>query len=98
MSKHKWLAGIMSVALACSITMTQPILALAETTPSAEPVVASAPMQSFTRIAGQDRYETAAKIAEEGWTTSSDNAILAAGMDNNLVDALTAAPLAKALF
>jgi putative cell wall-binding protein len=47
------------------------------------------------RLGGADRYETAAKIAQKGWTdNSSDYAILSAGMDENLVDALTAAPLA----
>lgn len=47
------------------------------------------------RIYGANRYETAAKIAEKGWDQSA-YAILAAGMDNNLVDALTASTLARA--
>ncbi len=59
----------------------------------ANPTVASAdPAQG--RIAGGDRYDTAVQIAQQGWTTS-DVVILAAGMDGNLVDALSAAPLAK---
>jgi putative cell wall-binding protein len=48
------------------------------------------------RIAGIDRFETAAKIAQQGWEDgSSEYAVLSAGMDENLVDALTAAPLAS---
>lgn len=43
------------------------------------------------RISGTDRYETAANIAEMGWT-ASDYAILASG--ENYPDALCAAPLA----
>lgn len=51
----------------------------------------------LTRIAGEDRYETAVKISQEGWEDgSAAYAVLAAGMNQNLVDALTAAPLAKA--
>ncbi|SHN73242.1 cell wall-binding repeat-containing protein [Desulfitobacterium chlororespirans] len=46
------------------------------------------------RISGADRYETAALIAQRGWD-KSDSVILSAGMDANLVDALTAAPLAR---
>lgn len=48
------------------------------------------------RIAGIDRYQTAAKIVQQGWADgSSEYAVLSAGMDENLVDALTAAPLAS---
>lgn len=47
------------------------------------------------RLGGNDRYETAVKISQEGWAAgSSDYAILSAGMNDNLVDSLTAAPLA----
>lgn len=50
----------------------------------------------ISRLAGSDRYETAVKISQAGWAdNSSQYAVLSAGMDNNLVDALTAAPLAK---
>jgi putative cell wall-binding protein len=48
------------------------------------------------RLAGGDRYQTAVSIAQAGWTTA-ENAVLAAGSDANLVDALTVAPLAKLL-
>lgn len=44
------------------------------------------------RLAGIDRYETAAKICDEGWT-QSDYAVIATG--ENYPDALSAAPLAK---
>ena len=48
-----------------------------------------------TRLAGSDRYQTAVKISQQGWAYhSSEFAILSAGTDDNLVDALTAAPLA----
>lgn len=50
----------------------------------------------ISRLAGADRYETAVKISQAGWADNSfQYAILSAGMDDNLVDALTAAPLAK---
>ena len=49
------------------------------------------------RLGGLDQYETAAKIADQGWTTTSDNAILAPGMAANMVDALAAGPLAAKL-
>lgn len=87
---------MMTATLACSITLAQPLLSLAATTPP-DAVSGLSPGNALQRLSGQDRYETAAKIAEQGWSTSSNYAILAAGMDDNLVDALTAAPLAKAL-
>lgn len=46
------------------------------------------------RIAGKNRFETAARIAQTGWKDKSQYAILAAGDNDNLIDALTAAPLA----
>lgn len=50
----------------------------------------------ISRIAGTDRYATAVQISQAGWADhSSPYAVLSAGMDQNLVDALTAAPLAK---
>ena len=52
---------------------------------------------NITRIYGSDRYETAAKIAEAGWQGTSNYAVLATGMDSNLIDALTAGPLAAKL-
>lgn len=96
MRKHKWLAGMLTATLVCSFTLAQPLLTLAAPT-APQTTSIEAPMGLLQRLSGRDRYETAAKIAEQGWKTSSDYAILAAGMDDNLVDALTAAPLAKAL-
>lgn len=51
---------------------------------------------SSDRIYGADRYETALNVAKSAWATGSETVILAPGTDANLVDALTAAPLAKA--
>lgn len=48
---------------------------------------------SSSTIAGNNRYETAVKISENGWT-SATNAVLING-DNGLVDALTATPYAN---
>ena len=52
---------------------------------------------SFTRLGGTDQYETAAKIAEQGWTDTADSVVLSSGMSNALVDALAAGPLAAQL-
>ncbi|MDQ7093775.1 cell wall-binding repeat-containing protein [Desulfosporosinus sp. PR] len=64
---------------------------------TAQAATSTATDTSTTRIYGYDRYETAAKIAEAGWEGTTDCAILAPGMDSNLVDALTAGPLAAQL-
>lgn len=45
------------------------------------------------RFNGKNRYETAAKVCEEGWREESDWAIVVNG--DNFVDALSVAPLAK---
>ena len=52
---------------------------------------------NITSIYGYDQYETAAEIAKNGWSGTSDYAILAAGMPVNLIDALAAGPLAAKL-
>ena len=46
------------------------------------------------RLGGYDQYETAAKIAQQGWPQTANDVVLAAGMTPNLVDALAAGPLA----
>ncbi|CAA7603169.1 Putative cell wall binding repeat 2 [Acididesulfobacillus acetoxydans] len=100
MKKGKSLTRLLTFTLACSLTVLQPLTALADTASVSAPTTPVAAVTSpatTLRLAGQDRYETAAKIAEAGWKTTSQYAIVAAGMDQNLVDALTAAPLAKAL-
>ncbi|MDP4179447.1 MAG: cell wall-binding repeat-containing protein, partial [Bacillota bacterium] len=48
---------------------------------------------SKNRISGDNRFETASKISEAGWTTTSEYAVIATGED--YPDALCAAPLAK---
>lgn len=87
-ARQKWLSGCMALAFTMSTALT-PALAMAS------PVFTTATTDDTLRLGGVDRYETAAKIVQEGWT-SSEYAVLSAGMDENLVDALTAAPLAKA--
>lgn len=59
-------------------SLSFPTLAFADTSP--------------TRLAGSDRYSTAAEIAKQGWT-QSDYAVLVYGA--NFPDALAATPLAK---
>lgn len=51
---------------------------------------------SLDRLHGENRFETAAKVATEGWETSQA-VILASGKQENLVDALTAAPFANSI-
>ncbi|HHY28151.1 MAG TPA: cell wall-binding repeat-containing protein [Desulfitobacterium dehalogenans] len=58
--------------------------------------VSSESKTSLNRLYGEDRFETAAKVATEGWETSKV-AILASGKSENLVDALTAAPFANSV-
>lgn len=86
-SKQKLLNGCMAAAVALSTTLT-PIVVNAAT-PNAPSAV--------TRIGGFDQYATAALIAQKGWTGTSDNVVLSAGMNYNLVDALAAGPLAAKL-
>jgi len=45
------------------------------------------------RLWGADRYETAVKVSQAGWTSGSDYAVIASG--EGYADALCAAPLAK---
>ncbi|CDX04965.1 N-acetylmuramoyl-L-alanine amidase LytC [Desulfitobacterium hafniense] len=83
--RQKWLAGCIALAFSVS-TLFSPALAMAATDSATADIL---------RLGGKDRYETAAQIAQQGWQ-KSDYAVLSAGMNENLVDALTAAPLAKA--
>jgi len=87
-TKQKLITGSLAIAFGLASTLT-PAVAFAAPQPSSAIVE-----KAMGRIAGADRYETAAKISQAGWT-KSEYAILSAGMDANLVDALTAAPLAK---
>ncbi|AHF08047.1 cell wall-binding repeat-containing protein [Desulfitobacterium metallireducens] len=93
MKKHttKLLAGCLAVSFFITTVFTSNIFAATSKTQS----VVSGAVGSEQRLSGIDRYETAAKIAQEGWKGTSEYAVLSAGMDENLVDALAAAPLAK---
>jgi putative cell wall-binding protein len=61
------------------------------------PLAANADTSNVTRIGGYDKFETAALMAQKGWPGTSDNVVLSAGMNYNLVDALAAGPLAAKL-
>lgn len=87
-TKRKLMSGTLALVVALASTFT-PVAAFAA--PQSSSAIVE---KAMGRIAGADRYETAAKISQAGWT-QSEYAILSAGMDANLVDALTAAPLAK---
>lgn len=87
-TKRKLMSGTLALAVALASTFT-PVAVFAA--PQSSSTIVE---KAMGRIAGADRYETAAKISQAGWT-QSEYAILSAGMDANLVDALTAAPLAK---
>jgi putative cell wall-binding protein len=79
--------GCMAVAVAVSVTLLPLAVAAAGT---------KTPI-SFTRLGGADRYQTAASMAQKGWPGTSQNVVLSAGMDQNLIDALGAGPLAAKL-
>lgn len=83
----KLLNSISMITLSLTLlfsTFFIPIQTLASTTTSSTPTI--------NRLAGFDRYETASKIAKNGWL-QSDYVILAYG--ENYPDALSASPLAK---
>lgn len=63
--------------------------------PVTPPTTPERPETTVTQLIGAKRFDTAAKISQEGWTTST-NVILVNGNNRNLVDGLTAAPLASA--
>ena len=74
---------------------TQPTPPNPPTTPKPPTSSPSVPSTSVTRLVGERRADTAAKISKEGWTTST-NVILVNGDNKHLVDGLTASPLASA--
>ena len=76
-------------------TITPPISPNPPTTPKPPTSSPSVPSTSVTRLVGERRADTAAKISKEGWTTST-NVILVNGDNKHLVDGLTASPLASA--
>ncbi len=73
------------------------LVLLPQTTSAATLDSSSSSTMPASRLGGVDRYETAAKIAEQGWQGSSEAVVLAAGMTPNLVDALAAGPLSAKL-
>ncbi|MGH4139577.1 cell wall-binding repeat-containing protein [Clostridium sp.] len=72
-----------SLAISLSVAMLATLVTI--------PRVASA--ATATQLSGKDRYQTAIKIVEAGWT-SSENAVITTG--EVMADALAAAPLAYA--
>ncbi|BDR66115.1 hypothetical protein K144312032_03430 [Clostridium tetani] len=72
----------------CVATMLSLTISIRTTKTSA------AELAKVTRIYGEDRYQTAVKISQNGWKSGSDYAILASGED--YADALCATSLAKA--
>lgn len=84
--KKKIIAKVMATTmLATTLATTLPISASA-----LEPRAAAV---SSNILAGDDRYETAVKVSENGWS-SATNAVIING-DKGLVDALTATPYAS---
>lgn len=80
---YKKMRKLFAVALTLTMLLTMLVF----------PAIASAETPTGIRLSGKDRYETALKIVQAGWT-SSDSAVIARGDD--LADALSAAPLAYA--
>ncbi|MDP4128159.1 MAG: cell wall-binding repeat-containing protein [Bacillota bacterium] len=87
--------GITIVLSLMLITLFTPANVLAETNTSK--VQATESGKPVYRFGGVDQYETSAKISEAGWTGTSDAVVLAAGMQPNLIDAMSAGPLAAVL-
>lgn len=85
--KQRLLNGFMAATVVLSSIFT-PMIAQAATTSAAN---------TLTRIGGVDAYETAALIAQNGWTGTTDSVVLSSGISNSLVDALSAGPLAAEL-
>ena len=86
-AKLKLLNGCLAVVVVLSSTLT-PMFANAAT---------SNVSSSVTRLGGADQYETAALMAQKGWSGVTDSVVLSAGMNYTLVDALAAGPLAAKL-
>lgn len=85
--KQKLLKGCMAAIVLLSTTLS-PIVADAAATNASGTII---------RIGGVDQYETAALIAQRGWTGATDNVVLSSGISSALVDALSAGPLAAKL-
>ncbi|AET69739.1 cell wall-binding protein [Desulfosporosinus orientis DSM 765] len=87
--------GILIVLSLMLFTIFTPPNVLAETNTST--LLAADSGKAVSRFAGIDQYETSAKIAEAGWKEASDAVVLAAGTQPNLIDAMSAGPLASVL-
>ena len=61
------------------------------------PINAFADYPVSTRLSGNTAVQTAQAIAKDGWTTTSQYAVVAPATTYNMMDALAAAPLAAAL-
>lgn len=83
----------MAIGLASVLVFSIQMAPAATVTPS----LSSFSATTVSRLGGGDQYETAAKIAGQGWLGTSDAVVLAAGMTSNLVDALAAGPLSAKL-
>ncbi|MDP4179181.1 MAG: cell wall-binding repeat-containing protein [Bacillota bacterium] len=82
-----------SISLITSTVMTLSIFNISTFSSFIPVKAASDTVFTSDRISGADRFETADKIADKGWTTTSDYAVIATGED--YPDALCASPLAK---
>lgn len=71
----------------------QVMLSIVITTTTLNAPIVSAAEITTKRFEGSNRYETAAKVCQEGWRETSDWAVVVNG--ENFADALSAAPLAK---
>lgn len=93
MNKRKILALLLTVNLATTtlaVNVTSSIVKAA----SGQTTSGSAVSGSSSRISGSDRYETAAQVAVENWTTP-ENVVLVSG--EGYADAISASVLAKKL-
>ncbi|WP_027626169.1 cell wall-binding repeat-containing protein [Clostridium lundense] len=71
----------------------QVMLSIVITTTTLNAPIVSAAEITTKRFEGANRYETAAKVCQQGWTETSDWAVVVNG--ENFADAISAAPLAK---
>lgn len=85
---HKRLQRLICTSMAIGLASVLSISSLAS---------AATTTPTLARWGGLDQYETASKIAEQGWTGTSEAVVLSAGMTPNLVDALAAGPLSAKL-
>ncbi|EGW41823.1 cell wall-binding repeat-containing protein [Desulfosporosinus sp. OT] len=87
--------GILIVLSLMLFTIFAPVNVLAET--NTNTLQATDLGKPDSRFGGIDQYETSAKIAEAGWKGTSYAVVLAAGTQPNLIDAMSAGPLAAML-